>query len=149
LNGIISVQRLEPTGRRVEDAVPGVIELGDVLIEPVLTHAVRVHTEKVAAAAAVERIERHVQAVVLRHRVVLTHEVRRDLFRLGVVEPRTDVERIIVVEEVNLAALEGSAYSMGVTWCKLSTSAAPRHSASSSRPSMTGGIAVRTICTLF
>src|SRR6185503_20947058 len=61
---------VEPAGPRVVDRVPLAVELRDVAIEPVGAHAVRVQAEEVAAAPIVERVDRHVEAVVLPEIVV-------------------------------------------------------------------------------
>ena len=110
LNGIAN-SAIQPPSKRpasaVEDAVPRAVEVGDVLVQAVGAHTVRIQAEEVAAAAGVERIERHVEAVVLADVVGLAQVVRRDLVGLGVVEPRADVQRLVVVEQIDLGALVG------------------------------------------
>ena len=107
----ISISAVQPPskrrGGRVEDRIPVAVELRDVAIEAVGAHAVRVQAEEVAAAPIVERIDRDVEAVVLAEVVVLAHVARRDLRRVRVVEPRRDVERVVVEENQDLGALVG------------------------------------------
>ena len=82
LNGI-SYSAVQPPSNSLRagepDAVPVAVVLGDVAIQAVEAHAVRVQAEEVAAAARVERVERHEQRVFLRDRGALPHDVRREL----------------------------------------------------------------------
>ena len=107
----ISISTVQPPSKRpaaaVEDRIPVAVELRDVAIEAVGAHAVRVQAEEVAAAPIVERIDRDVEPVVLPDVVVLAHVARRDQLGVVVVEPRRDIERIVVVENEHLGALVG------------------------------------------
>ena len=98
---------LEPPGLTLEDRVPSGVEIRDVQIQAVVANAVRVQAEKVAAPPVVERVEGHIEAIVLADRVVLPQVLRSDARRIGVVEPRADVQRVVVVEEQYFRALLG------------------------------------------
>ena len=102
----------------IPDAVPIAVVLGDVAIQAVEPHAVRVQAEEIAAAARVERVERHEQRVFLSDRRALAHDVRGEPARRRE-HPRGDVQRVVVVEQVDLGALRRLGVLDGIDLMKI------------------------------
>ena len=90
---------------RVPDAFPVPLLLADVLEDAFLAQAVRIRHEAIAAAPVVERVEQHREPVVAEHFFALPQDARRDLARVAVVEARADVDRVLVVQQIDDRAL--------------------------------------------
>ena len=87
----------------VKDRVPIAVVLRHVAVQAVEPDGIRIDTEKVAGAARVERIDRHEQRIVVHDRAVLPQHIGRELGR-RLVEPRGDVQSVVVVEQPDLGA---------------------------------------------
>ncbi len=70
-----------------------------------MAHAVGVRLEAITAAARVERIEDHDESIVGPQPLTVPARRRHDELRLAVVHARADVERVVVVEEIDLGRL--------------------------------------------
>ena len=81
-----------------------------------MPHAVRVRFEAVAAAAGVERVEDHDEAIVGAQSLAVAERWRDDQRGVAVVHAGADVEVVVVVEEVDLGGLGGRG---AVAWADL------------------------------
>ena len=89
---------------RLPDAVPGSIALDIIEDDPVLLRAGRVHGEVVTRAFVVEGVEQDAE-LIRGDIVVTTRDARDDRVGREIVEPRTHVERVVIVGESHHRAL--------------------------------------------
>ena len=128
---------------RIPDSFPVPVLAIGFGVDRFASHAIRVDVEHVAAAALVVGIERDREAVLAEGDVALVQDLRDYLIRLGVPESRGEIQVVVVVGNVDPRALARLPNSSDTTMCRSSTNAASCQTASSSRPSSTGGCSVR------
>ena len=135
---------------RVPDAFPVPLLLADVLEQPLLAQAVRIRHEAIAAAPIVERVEQHREPVVAEYLFALAENPGRDLARVADrrAARRCRSRRSRTSNRRPCARWPARTRSAGSRAGRRAGTASCQAS-SSSTPSMTGGVAVRTIRTDF